>query len=73
MSCLALVVSRSWRFALPFLSPLLALSKPLAKAEGLPKKFEDMRAVRQSVQQPVFYPQRWFIRIFRAFVCNLDS
>ncbi len=31
--------------------PLLALLEPLAKAERLPKKFEDVRAVRQPVEQ----------------------
>ncbi len=41
----------SWCFALSLLSPLLALPESLAKAERLAKKFEDMRAVREPVQQ----------------------
>lgn len=42
---------RSLCFALSLLSPLLALLESLAKAERLTKKFEDMRAVSQSVQE----------------------
>ncbi len=38
-------------FALSFLSPLLALPESLAKAERLSQKFENMRPVREPVQQ----------------------
>ncbi len=48
---LALHSHRSLCFALPLLFPLLALPKPLAKADRLAKKFENMRAVREPVQQ----------------------